>query len=469
MIPETRYARSGDLRIAYQVVGDGPLDVLLVTGFVSHLDLAWETPPFSEIYPHLASFGRLIVFDKRGVGLSDRGATVPTLEERMDDVRAVLDAAGSERAALIGISEGGPMSLLFAATYPERVAALVLWASFARVSAAPDYPTGVPPEVFARTYERIDRYWGSGRTIRAVIVQDAPDDPALLQIWGRYERSAASPTTAIACLQFGAASDVRHVLPAISAPTLVVHRTDDPLVPVAHGRYLASRIPHAVLHEVPGATHLSATGADRVILETIEEFLLGSRAPQPIDRVLKTVVFTDIVDSTARAAALGDRRWRELLDAHDALVRREVARGRGELVKLTGDGMFAVFDGPARAIRCAERIVEQAGSLGLALRAGLHSGECELRGADFAGIAVHIGARIAERAGPGEILVTGTVADLVVGSGIRFRECGVQLLKGAGEWRVLAVGGGGGGRGRPAPPPPAPPPAPHPGSGGSKI
>lgn len=441
MTPETRYAKSGALRIAYQVVGDGPLDVVLVPGFVSHLDLAWETPPFSDIHRYLSSFGRLILFDKRGVGLSDRGATVPTLEERMDDVRAVLDAVGSERAALVGISEGGPMSLLFAATYPERVAALVLWSSFARVSLAPDYPEGVPDEVFERTYARIERYWGSGRTIRAVVVQDAPDDPALLQIWGRYERSAASPTMAIGCLRFGAESDVRHVLPAISAPTLVVHRTGDPLVPIPHGRYLAAHIPHAILRELPGATHLSVTGADRAALEVIEEFLLGSRAVQPIDRVLKTVLFTDIVDSTARASALGDRRWRELLDAHDALVRREIGRARGELVKTTGDGMLAAFDGPARAIRCAQALIQHAAGLGLSLRAGLHTGECELRGADLAGIAVHIGARVAALAAPEEILATGTVADLVVGSGIRFRDRGPQQLKGAGEWRVLAVEG----------------------------
>jgi pimeloyl-ACP methyl ester carboxylesterase len=437
--PETRYARSGEYRIAYQVVGEGPLDIVLIGGFVSHLDLGWETPPFSTMGRHLSGCGRLILFDKRGVGLSDRGASVPTLEDRMDDVRAVMDAVGSERAALVSISEGGPMSLLFAATYPERVASLVMWASFARVSLAPDYPDGVPPEVFERTYARIDRYWGSGRTIRSVIVQDAADDPALLQQFGRFERSAASPTTAIACLRFGAASDVRHVLPAISAPTLVVHRTDDPLVPIAHGRYLAAHIPNAVLREFGGATHLSASGADVEILETIEEFLVGRRTLQPVERVLKTVLFTDIVDSTARAAALGDRRWRALLDAHDALVGREVERARGELVKTTGDGVLAAFDGPARALRCAQAILSQAGALGLTLRAGLHSGECELRGADLAGIAVHIGARVASLAAPGEILATGTVADLVVGSGIQFNERGSHALKGAGDWRLLAV------------------------------
>ena len=438
-MPDTHYATSGDYRIAYQVVGEGPLDIVLVMGFVSHLDLAWETPPFSAMYRHLSSCGRLILFDKRGVGLSDRGASVPTLEERMDDVRAVMDAVGSERAALIGISEGGPMSLLFAATYPERVEALVLWATFARIATAPDYPHGSPPEIFDRTYERIDKNWGSGRTIRAVVVQDAPEDAALLAQWGRYERSSASPTMAIACLRFGAGSDVRHVLPAISAPTLVVHRNGDPLVPIAHGRYLAAHIPGAQMREFPGETHLSATGADVEVLAAIEEFLVGERGPAPIERVLKTVLFTDIVDSTARASALGDRRWRELLDAHDALVRREVERARGQVVKTTGDGVLAAFDGPARALHCAQAIVSQAHALGLSLRAGLHSGECELRGSDLAGIAVHIGARIAALAAPGEILATGTVADLVVGSGIQFDARGIQSLKGAGDWRVLAV------------------------------
>ena len=437
--PETRYARSGEYRIAYQVVGDGPLDVVLVSGFVTHLDLAWETPPFSAMYRHLASCGRLILFDKRGVGLSDRGASVPTLEERMDDVRAVMDAAGSERAALIGISEGGPMSLLFAATYPERVAALVLWSTFARIAAAPDYPDGVGAEVFERTYRRIEEHWGSGRTLRAIAVQDAADDPTLLAQWGRYERSAASPTTAIACLRFGALSDVRHVLPAISAPTLVVHRSGDPLVPIAHGRYLTTHIPGARMLEFPGETHLSGTGADVAILEAVEQFLVGSSGEQTIDRVLKTVLFTDIVGSTERAAALGDRRWRELLEAHDALVHREVERGRGTVVKTTGDGVLAAFDGPARALRAAQAIRSQASALGLTLRVGLHSGECELRGTDLAGIAVHIGARVAALAGPGEILATGTVADLVVGSGIDFAERGVQPLKGAGDWRLLAV------------------------------
>lgn len=439
MTPPTRYARSGSLDIAYQVVGSGPLDIVFAQGFVSHLDLAWETRTFGDAFRRLAGIGRLIVFDKRGVGLSDRTARLPTLEERMDDLRAVMDAAGSARAALVGISEGGPMSLLFAATYPERVSALVLWATFARLSAAPDHPEGLPPEVFERTYRFVQRAWGTGQAVRRISVQDAPEEPSMLELMARYERSAATPSAAIACMRFAGESDVRHILPAISAPTLVLHRTGDPLVPVANGRSLAARIPGARLCELSGDFHLSATGQDAPALDAIVEFLTGERADAPIERVLKTVLFTDIVDSTARAAALGDRRWRELLDAHDALLHREVERGRGQLVNMTGDGMLAAFDGPARAIRCAQALLTQARGLGLELRAGLHTGECEVRGSDLAGIAVHIGARVAALAGPGEILATGTVADLVVGSGLGFAERGTHAFKGAGEWRVLAV------------------------------
>lgn len=439
MTPETRYAKSGGLDIAYQVVGDGPLDIVFVQGFVSHLDLAWETRTFGDPFRRLASLGRLIVFDKRGVGLSDRTTRVPTLEERMDDLRAVLDAAGSTRAAIIGISEGGPMALLFAASYPERVSALVLWATFARIAAAPDYPEGTPPEAFEHTFRFIERAWGTGHGIRVISVQDAPREPSMLALMARFERSAATPSGAIACLRFAAEVDVRHILPTISVPTLVVHRTGDPLIPVVHGRYLAEHIPGARFLEVPGDFHLSAIGQDGPVLDGIEEFLTGDRVDRPIERVLKTVLFTDIVDSTARAAALGDRRWRELLDAHDALLRREIERSRGALVNTTGDGVLAAFDGPARAIRCAQAIVAQARGLGLELRAGVHTGECELRGTDLAGIAVHIGARVAALAGPGEVLATRTVADLVVGSGLTFADRGTHAFKGAGEWHVMAV------------------------------
>jgi class 3 adenylate cyclase/esterase/lipase len=440
MVPQTRYARSGGLSIAYQVAGDGPIDIVLVQGFVSHVELAWETPAFAPIYERLASIGRLVVFDKRGVGLSDRTAGLPTLEERMDDVRAVMDAAGSERAALIGISEGGPMSLLFSATYPERTTALVLWASFARVAWAPDHPIGVVPQVSEAAYRYIEKRWGEGAVLRRLVAQDAPDHPGVLQMLARYERNAATPSSAVAALRFGVETDVRHILSAIAVPTLIVHHSGDPFVPAAHGCYLAAHIPGAQLAEFPGDIHLSVVGGDAPLIDAVEEFLTGERRPHPVDRVLKTVLFTDIVGSTQRAAEIGDRRWRALLDAHDAMVRREIARAHGREVKTTGDGFFAAFDGPARAIGCAQAIGAQARGLGLEVRVGLHTGECEIRGDDLAGIAVHIGARVAALAAPGEILATGTVRDLVTGAGIEFAERGTQALKGVpGEWPILAV------------------------------
>jgi class 3 adenylate cyclase/esterase/lipase len=439
-IPETRYAKSGEISIAYQVAGDGPIDIVFVQGFVSHVELAWETPTFAGIFNRLATFSRLIVFDKRGTGLSDRTARMPTLEERMDDMRAVMDAAGSERAALIGISEGGPMSLLFSATYPERTLALVLWATFARNLWAPDYPIGIDSERAARGYHFIQARWGEGRVLRRVSMQDAPDDPVVQQLLARYERNSATPAAAVEALRFGVESDVRHILPAVSVPTLVVHHSGDPLIPVELGRYLAAHISGAQMAEFPGNFHLSAAGGDIALLDAIEEFLSRGPRRHPVERVLKTVLFTDIVSSTERAARLGDRPWRALLDAHDAMVRREIARAGGIEVKATGDGFLAAFDGPARAIRCAQAICAQARALGLELRAGLHTGECEVRGGDLAGIAVHIGARVAALAAPGEILVTGTVRDLVAGSGIEFEGRGEQELKGVpGPWRLLVV------------------------------
>ena len=439
---ETRYAKSGDISVAYQVAGEGPLDVVFVPGFVSHVELGWEVPPYARIFHRLSAFARLIVFDKRGTGLSDRTVDVPTLEERMDDVRAVMDAAGSERAAIVGISEGGPMALLFAATYPERVTALVLWDTYARALAAPDYPAGSPPELFDETLRIVEKYWGVGRVVRFMFLQDAPEDEETRQLLARAERNCATPAMAVAALRFVGPMDVRHVLSSISAPTLVLHRSGDPPIPVEQGRYLAEHIPGARFVELAGDFHLSATGQDEDALDEIEEFLTGVRpekVPAP-DRVLKTVLFTDIVDSTARAASEGDRRWHELLDAHDVAIRKQLGRFRGDEVKTTGDGFLAAFDGPGRAINCAQEIATRSRELGLEIRAGLHTGECELRGDDLAGIAVHIGARVASLAGPGEVLVTSTVRDLVAGSGIEFTDRGHHELKGVpGEWQVLAV------------------------------
>jgi class 3 adenylate cyclase len=444
-VPKTRYARCGDLSIAYQVAGDGPLDLVFVPGFVSHVELFWELPGFGPVLRRLAQFSRLILLDKRGTGLSDRVARLPTLEERMDDLRAVMDAVGSERAAVLGISEGGPMAILFAASHPERTAALVLWGSFARTVQGPDYPIGIPPDLIEHTYALTEQSWGEGAMLARIALQDVPRDAALLELLGRAERNSATPLGAVAALRFANETDVRHVLPAITVPTLVVHRTGDRLIPVALGRYLADHIPGARWAELPGDFHVGGQpGANDDLLGEVEEFLTGARvhAQPEADRVLATLLFTDIVGSTERAAALGDRRWRDLLNAHDAAVRRELVRARGREIKTTGDGFLAAFDGPARAIRCAQAIGAAATKLGLAVRAGVHTGECEVRGDDLAGIALHIGARLAALAEPGEILATGTVRDLVVGSGIAFADRGEQTLRGVpGVWRVFAVAG----------------------------
>lgn len=436
---KTQYAKSGHMSIAYQVVGSGP-DLVLVPGSLSHVELGWETPVTSLLYRHLPRFSRTILFDKRGTGLSDRTAALPTLEERMDDVRAVMDAAECEKAALVGISEGGPMALLFAATYPERVRALVLWCTYARMAWAPDYPDGVDVQVGEAFCDKVEQSWGHGRVWPLISIHDAPDDEDMRRQLGRFERNSATPAMAGAANRFGLHVDAREALSSISAPTLVVHRTGDPLVSVRHGRYLAEHIRGARLSEFPGEFHFSALGKDQEILHEIEEFLTGTRQEHEIDRVLKTVLFTDIVGSTERAARLGDRRWRELLDAHDSAVRRELTSFSGQEVDTAGDGFFASFDGPARAIRCAQAITASAKTIGVEVRAGLHSGECELRGENLAGLAVHIGARVAALAGPSEVLTTSTVRDLVTGSGIEFQDRGTQILMGIpGEWQVLSV------------------------------
>ena len=436
---ETRYARSGDLSIAYQVAGSGP-DVVFVPGSLSHVELGWETPPMAAIFRRLSGFARMITFDKRGTGLSDRRAELPTLEERMDDVRAVMDAADCKKAAVVGISEGGPMALLFAATYPERVTALVLWATFARMAWAPDYAEGVDAQEAEQFCDQVEESWGHGRVWPMIAIHDAPDDEATRRHLAHFERNSATPAMAGAANRFSLHIDARHALSAISAPTLVVHRSGDPLVNVAHARYLAANIPGSRLAEFPGDFHESGIGKDEDILDEIEEFLTGTRQQHEIDRVLKTILFTDIVGSTERAVRMGDRRWRELLDTHDSTVRRELERFHGQEVQTMGDGFLVTFDGPARAIRCARAITDKAGAIGLEVRAGLHSGECEARGDDLAGVAVHIGARVGGLADPGEVLVTSTVRDLVTGSGIEFDDRGPHALKGIpGEWQLLAV------------------------------
>ena len=438
-LPKTQYAKSGDLHIAYQVTGQGPLDLVWIPGFVSHLECMWEHPWPRRLLERLGSFSRLIRFDKRGTGLSDRVGSIPTLEQRMDDVRAVMDAAGSERAALFGISEGGPMSILFAATYPERTTALALYGSYARRSWAPDHPFGHTGEEWSRAIAAIEDTWGDPAGID-VGAPGATEDVSYRQWWATFQRLAASPGAAVAVMEMNKEIDVRPVLPTIHVPALVLHRKGDRVVHVEQGRYLAAHIRGARLVELPGADHTPWVGDMDPISNEVEEFLTGRRHEVEVDRVLATVLFADVVGSTERAAALGDRKWRELLGEYYALARRELARFRGREVDTAGDGFFAAFDGPARAIRCAEAISAGVEPLGVRIRTGLHTGECEVIGDKVGGIAVHIGARVAGLAGPGEILVSGTVRDLVAGSGIRFEERGAHTLKGVpGEWRLFAV------------------------------
>lgn len=439
MQPETKYARSGNISVAYQVMGDGPLDLVLVPGWVSHLEYAWEYPSCARFFTRLASFSRLIRFDKRGTGLSDPVATPPTLEQRMDDVRAVIDAVGVHRAALFGYSEGGSMSALFAATYPERTSALVMYGTFAKRIWDPDYPWAPTPEERQTLLEAIETGWG-GVVDLATIAPSMVHDERFRQWFAGYSRRGASPGAALALARMNTDIDIRHVLPAIRVPTLVLHRTGDLDAKVDEGRYIARRISGAKFVELPGTDHLPYVGDADSIVEEVQEFLTGVRhSPEP-DRVLTTVLFTDIVGATERAAELGDRRWRDLLESHHAIVRRELERHRGQEIDMIGDGVLASFDGPARAIRCACAIRGAVRDLGIEIRAGLHTGECERIGAKLGGIAVHIGARVASHAGDGEILVSSTVKDLVAGSGLQFEDRGTYALKGiSGEWRLFAV------------------------------
>jgi class 3 adenylate cyclase len=437
--PETRYAKSGDLNIAYQVVGEGPFDLVYVPGWVSNIEAMWEEPSHAQLLGRLASFSRLILFDKRGTGLSDPVPLdrLPTLEQRMDDVRAVMDAADSERAAIFGSSEGGLMSVLFAATSPERIEALITLAIYATRLWSADYPWAPTPEARAAEIEEIERTWGGEMDISTL----APSaDEAFRRRAVAYLRRSASPGAAVALLRMNSQIDVRHVLPTIRVPTLVLQRVDDRDVNVEEGRWIAQQIPGAKYVELPGDEHLIWAGDVDAVVDEVEEFLTGRRPMREPDRILATVLFTDIVGSTERANDLGDRRWRELLERHHVLVRGELNRFQGREVDTAGDGFFAAFDGPARAIRCARAIREAVRELGVEIRAGLHTGECELVGEKMAGVAVHTGARVAALAEPGEVLVSSTVKDLVAGSGIEFEDRGAHELRGVpGEWRLYAV------------------------------
>jgi class 3 adenylate cyclase len=438
-VPETHYAKSGSVHIAYQVTGDGPRDLVFVPGVISHLDLWWEDPIASRFFRRLASLGRLILFDKRGTGLSDPDIGEPTLEQRMEDLQAILDACDSRSASLMGYSEGGPMSVMFAAAHPEVVSALILAAAPARTSAAPDFPCGAENEHAHLPLRRImEERWGEGESIEFFAPSLAGSKRARLG-FARWERMAATPNVVRGMSRLFGTIDVRALLPTIQAPTLVVQRLNDRVTLPCQGRYLADHIPGARYFEQAG-DHVLWLGDTDELFEEIEEFLTGARGAADTDRVLATVMFTDLVGSTKRAAALGDRRWQDLLSDHDAATRRALERYRGHEITTTGDGFLATFDGPARAIRCACAIRDEARELGLEIRAGLHTGEVEVRGRDITGIAVHIGQRVSSLAGAGEVMVSGTVRDLVVGSKIQFEERGEHALKGIdGSWRLFCA------------------------------
>lgn len=436
-----RYTRSGDASIAYQVLGDGPLTLVTAPGFVSHMEVLLELPELARGLERLASHLRLVVFDKREQGLSDRLGRPPTVEEMVDDMVAVMDASDTERAAILGVSEGAAMALVFAATHPARCSHLAIWGGYARITRTDGYPQGIEPEALDRWDSIAREQWGGPVSLGAFAPSRAAD-PAVRDWWAQLLRTGTSPGSVSALMRLYKELDVRDALPLITAPTLVMHRAGDLVVPVALGRYVAERVGGARFVEFPGADHLLWTQDADAIVAELEEFLTGTRGASPPERALATVLFTDIVDSTTHAARLGDRRWRELLDRHDELTRRLVERAQGRVVKTTGDGVLATFDGPARAIECARQIVAAVEPLGVQVRAGLHAGECELRGTDVGGMAVHIGARVAGHAGAGEVLVSGTVKDLVVGSGIDFDDRGTVALKGVpGDWRLFAVDG----------------------------
>jgi len=435
MQPDTRYAKSGDLHIAYQVFGAGSVDLVLVPGFISNVEESWENPSAARWLERLGRFARVIKFDKRGTGLSDRVGTVPSLDERMDDARAVMDAAQSERAVLLGISEGGSLAAIFAASHPDRCSSLILYGAFAKFSGW--YPT---EEKLAAFYRYVEEKWGTGESVWKYAPSMA-DDAGFKKIWARHERVGATPAAAKALMRMNQEIEISSVLSAIRVPTLVIHRTGDIAVGIDDGRFLAQHIPHARLAEFAGADHLPYIGENADdIADEIQEFVTGSRPDAEPDRVLATVLLTDIVDSTKQASDLGDRRWRALLERHDDVVRQEITRLRGREVKSLGDGVLATFDGPARAVRCAAAILQATHSLGLQVRCGLHTGEIELKGTDIAGIAVHIAARIAAQAQGGQVLVSSTVRDLVAGSGLRFVDEGARSLKGlSDEVRVFSV------------------------------
>jgi pimeloyl-ACP methyl ester carboxylesterase len=437
-LPRTHYVKSDGVHIAYQVFGEGSLDLLFVPGFVSNIEAIWDSADHRAFFRRLASFCRVILFDKRGTGMSDRGSQIFTLEQRMHDVQSVLDEVGCERAALFGVSEGGPMSLLYAATYPARTSALILYGCYAKRSWTPDNPFGWKDEQWERVFDNFERHWGTPQSI--AITMFAPSIAGNQQASERfasYFRAAASPGAAVAIMKMNRDIDVRHVLPAIRVPTLILHRTAERVIEVAHARYLVEHIPGAKLVELAGVDHNYAVGDRDAVLDQVEVFLTGARHVHEPERVLATVLFVDIAGSTERAAAMGDRAWRALLEAFYAKARAALREYRAREIDTAGDGFLAAFDGPARAIRCAGAIRDAVRALGIEVRCGVHTGECEVTGEKLAGIAVHIGARIAGLAAPGEVLVSQTVRDLVAGSGLLFEERGARTLKGVPDTWLL--------------------------------
>ena len=437
--PPVRYARSGDVHIAYQVIGSGAIDLVLIPGLFSNIDHHWEEPGCARFLRRLASFTRLIVVDPRGTGLSDRAQQYPPMEDQVDDILSVLDAVGSRSAAFLVFSQAGPIAMLFAATHPERTRALVLYATYAMNGLAEDYPWGRSTEWLDNFDRLIEREWGTGFFLPQ-IAPSRVDDPSFRSWWARMERASCGPGNAHTYFRVYAQTDVRSILPSIQVPTLVLQRDADVFRDPGHSKYLAAHIPSARYAELSGVDHLPYVGDADAIVEEVQEFLTGVRPLPDHDRVLATVLFTDIVASTDKASAIGDRAWKELLARHDGLIRRELGAFRGMEIHTTGDGFLATFDGPARAIRCARSIVDAVHGIGLQVRAGIHTGEIELMGDQVGGIAVHIGARVAALADADQVLVSGTVKDLVAGSDIEFEDRGSHTLKGVpGQRRVFAV------------------------------
>lgn len=434
--PVIKYASSGGVSIAYRVYGDGPLDLIFVPGLLSHIEFLHELPGYTEWLDSLASFARLVVFDKRGQGLSDRGPGAPSIEERMLDIGAVMDAVGIERAAILGYSEGASISAVFAATYPVRTQALILYAGFARSVHAPDYPFMPTCDQWMKTV----KYWGTGGSVK-IFVQSQAENQGFRELWAKFERLCVSPGAYRAMVEANLKIDVRDILPQIQVPTLVLHRSADPLISIENGRYLAEHIPGARLVELEGGGHFLTEGDSNVLAEEVSAFLTGRRELAiEFDRVLATVMLTDIVDSTGQVSQLGDRKWGELLGAHDKIAQEQVEHHRGRLIKSTGDGVLATFDGPGRAIACAQAISVRVAPLGIEIRSGVHTGEIKLRGDDIGGLAVHIAARVSALARSGEVLVTKIVTDLVAGANIRFTDRGEHELRGAeGNWHLFAL------------------------------